>query len=107
MAKKEVLIRLLIEIEGEMKDRDLWSEIPPQPDAFESTVPFFTDRMAFTDWLQWVFVARFQALLEGDHPLPPKSSVHPMAEEMFRELSVNTDPLLNLIAAFDRELSGE
>lgn len=106
MAKKDVLIRLLIEIETEMKARDLWSEAPPEPTAFESNVPFFADRMAFTDWLQWVFVARFQALLEGDHPLPGASSIHPMAEEMFKELTEETDLLLNLIAAFDRELSG-
>ncbi|MDX1696038.1 MAG: YqcC family protein [Ketobacteraceae bacterium] len=98
---------LLIEIETEMKDQALWSQEPPARSAFASTVPFYADTMAFTDWLQWVFVVRFRELLEGGHPLPDKSAVHPMAEEMFRDLSQETDALLNLIAAFDRELSGD
>ena len=105
LARQEKLSNLLIQIENEMKSLDLWSRSPPAEDAFQSSAPFCADTMAFTDWLQWVFVFRFRVLIENEHPLPEKSDIHPMAEEMFKPLSQDTDALLELIATFDRELS--
>lgn len=106
MADRQLLYALLKNIETEMRELDWWLESPPDPDAFESEVPFFADRMQFHQWLQWVFVARFRAIIDGGHPLPPQCAVHPMAEEMFKQNSEYTDPLLALIKRFDQEVNG-
>ncbi|MCG8668166.1 MAG: YqcC family protein [Pseudomonadales bacterium] len=105
MADIQLLKALLKNIETEMREIDLWSEQPPAASAFESQIPFFADSMLFGQWLQWVFVARFQALLEGGHPLPPKCDIHPMAEEAFKEVQAYTDPLLALLKRFDEEIN--
>ncbi len=103
MADKELLLSLLINLETEMREIDLWETQAPPPSAFESTLPFFYDTMNFSQWLQWVFVARFRAILEGGHPLPPGCEVAPMAEEYFKELEVYSDPILGLLRRFDGE----
>ena len=106
VANQEILSTLLVRIENEMKALDLWSRSPPAAEAFQSNEPFCADTMAFTDWLQWVFVSRFRVLIDNDHPLPEKSAIQPMAEEMFKSLAQNTDGLVELLGEFDRELSG-
>ena len=75
----ELLYTLLTDIEQELKALALWNAQPPPAHAFDSTAPFFADRMDFDQWLQWVFLARFRALLDGAHPLPDKCDIAPMA----------------------------
>ena len=100
------LRELLQAIEVEMKALEYWSQQPPALDSFQSSVPFFADTMAFEHWLQWVFLPRFLALLDHGHPLPEKAAIHPMAEEMFKSRLSDTEKLLGLLLAFDRELNG-
>lgn len=105
MADRAALRRLLQAVESEMKTLELWADQPPAAVAFQSTTPFFADTMAFQEWLQWVFLPRFQQLLDQDHPLPDKAAIQPMAEEMFKALSLDTNSLLGLLGEFDSELS--
>ena len=74
---------------------------PPEPEAFDSEVPFFADTMVFTDWLQWVFVARFRAILEGGHRLPGACTVAPMAEEALSGLEEDTEALTQVLREID------
>lgn len=99
--RRDALKKILVELETEMRERDLWEGSPPPPDAFDSTTPFCADTMDFSQWLQWVFIARFRALLGGGHPLPAVCDISPMAEEALRGLDADTDGILRLLAGFD------
>lgn len=103
MADRELLLSLLINLETELREIGLWDAHSPPTSAFESQLPFFYDTMNFGQWLQWVFVARFRAILDGEHPLPPSCDVAPMAEEYFKELDVYSDPIVGLLRRFDEE----
>ena len=95
------LTLLLDQMQAELTRLSLWETLPPEPAAFESATPFFADTMDFTQWLQWVFIARFRALLSASHPLPAQCDVAPLAEEALKGLDQPTDTLLALIREFD------
>ena len=84
-----------------MRRQALWQGVPPSEQAFESQLPFFADRMVFTEWLQWVFVARMRAILEGHHPLPEHCQIAPMAEEALRGMNTETKGIILILTAFD------
>lgn len=98
---RQQLNELLDALEREMRARDLWQGTPPPRDAFDSNVPFFADQMAFTEWLQWVFVARFRAIVEGGHPLPDNCQVAPMAEEALRGMDTDVSRITTLLVEVD------
>ena len=101
MTKRTQLANLLNDLQTEMDQQGLWEQQPPAPAAFNSSTPFFADTMAFSQWLQWVFIARFRALLAEQHPLPAQCDVAPMAEEALKEFPQDTDNLVALLAEFD------
>ena len=78
MADRTLLLALLINLETEMREMGLWEPQSPPASAFDSQVPFCYDTMNFAQWLQWVFIARFRAILEGSHPLPQNCDVVPI-----------------------------
>ena len=98
---RDNLSRLLDQLETEMRQQALWQGSPPPRQAFESSVPFFADRMAFTEWLQWVFVARMRAIIEGGHPLPENCQIAPMAEECLRGMQVDTRRITLILTELD------
>lgn len=102
---RALLLALLDELEKELRHIDLWQGQPPAAEAFESSVPFFADTMDFSQWLQWVFIARFRAIIAGDHPLPRSCDVKPMAEEAMDHAQGRTHHLLALLEDFDRQFS--
>jgi uncharacterized protein YqcC (DUF446 family) len=92
---------LLDQIEQEMRQLDLWTGQPPEAAAFSSTTPFFADCMGFEQWLQWVLVARFRALIDGALPLPSRCQIAPMAEESLRHLQYDLSLLFALLHELD------
>ncbi|MCH2558937.1 MAG: YqcC family protein [Alcanivorax sp.] len=99
--QRQALAGLLNDMQAEMEGLRLWDTLPPEPAAFQSATPFFADTMKFTQWLQWVFIARFRAILAEDHPLPAQCDVAPLAEETLRDVPEDTDRLVALIRDFD------
>ena len=97
------LHQLLNDIEAELQQLELWTSAPPPASAFDSTMPFFADRMAFEQWLQWVFIARFRALLDGARALPDQCNVAPMAEEALKPHAGKTAVLIALLEKFDQQ----
>lgn len=95
------LTDLLDNIENELQTLSLWDSQPPPSSAFESSTPFFADKMAFQQWIQWVFIARFRALIEGNLPLPAQCGIAPMAEEAFKGNEQDVTRLLKFIRDFD------
>ncbi len=98
---------LLNQIESELKASDLWALVAPDEQAMQSTAPFFCDTMPLESWLQFVFLPRMRALVEGRLPLPQQIAVCPMAEEAFKHLENRTLLLINRIADLDELLSGK
>jgi dTDP-4-dehydrorhamnose 3,5-epimerase len=96
---------LLAEIEHEMRQLDLWSAMPPDPDALSSHLPFCCDTLPFEGWLQYLFLPRMHALIDGNQPLPENCEILPMATEAFKKEASLAIPLLLRIAEIDRVLS--
>jgi uncharacterized protein YqcC (DUF446 family) len=101
--RRDRLVQLLNEIEQELRALEAWSSQPPAQHAFKSSAPFFADRMPFEQWLQWVMVARFRALIEGELQLPENCQIAPMAEESLSHLSGDVSTLIRLLTAFDAQ----
>lgn len=91
--------QLLNEIEQEMQRLALWQTLPPNPDAFLSEQPFSIDTMTASEWLQWVFLPRMNALIEGNFDIPRNFVLYPYFEEALQEQSAIT--LLCLIKQLD------
>lgn len=103
---KQQMHHALNNIELEMRRLDLWSACPPAMSAFESEIPFFLDTMALHEWMQWVFVARFRALLEGNLPLPPSCNVAPVLGEYCCVNVVSGENWVAWVEHFDQLVSG-
>jgi uncharacterized protein YqcC (DUF446 family) len=98
---------LLLDIELQLRTLALWSHTPPPATAFASQAPFCCDSMPFAQWLQFVFLPRMRALIDGGLPLPTQISVCPMAEEAFAPYDAAALVLINRIADLDELLSGK
>lgn len=98
---------LLTELEIELKRLDLWSVLPPDVAAMNSTAPFCCDTMPLENWLQYIFLPRMQALIAAQLALPTKVSILPIAEEAFKSQAITAQPLLSIIKRIDCSLSGE
>lgn len=100
------LALLLVEIEGSLRGLSLWDAAPPAPERLASEVPFCHDTLEFYQWLQWIFIPRFRALLDGGLPLPAACAIAPLAEQTFAELAADTDPLVAQLRRFDEIVTG-
>ncbi len=75
------LSALLHSLEEEMKSAQLWQfdgVLPPV-----GVEPFSIDTMNFPQWLQAVFIPRFNELISTKRTLPQKLALSPMAEVYF------------------------
>lgn len=96
---------LILELEREMRALGLWEAEPPPPAALRSTQPFAIDTLRFTQWLQWVFIARIATMIEQGEALPRDCAIAPLAETVFEELELDTARLLDLLGQMDRRLT--
>lgn len=97
--------QLLLALEEELKRLDFWRTQPPSAAALASRQPFCIDRLDLDQWLQWLFIPRLRALLEGGRPLPEECGVTPVAEEYFRDADADCRHLLVLIEKIDARVS--
>ncbi len=103
----EIQISLhLANVERGMRALDLWEAVAPAPERLASEVPFCHDTLEFRQWLQWIFIPRFRALLEGGHALPAQCGVAPIAEIAFADMDADTGELLEQLRAIDRLVTG-
>jgi len=104
MSREQQLSLLLVEIRSEMETIGLWQPEPPAPEALASTQPFCVDTLDFSEWVQWLLLPRLEMMIQEQLPLPQNSEIHPMAEEVFKQLEEDTDRLLELISQLDQTL---
>lgn len=87
-------------IEAEMRRVGLWSEAPPAPEAFEFRQAFAIDTMAFSQWLQWVFLPRVRSIISERGQFPSTSMVGAQAVREF-DGAGEADELVTLLSRFD------
>jgi uncharacterized protein YqcC (DUF446 family) len=100
-ARHEGIRVQLLRVESELRRLDVWESFPPAPERLASVVPFCHDTLAFTQWVQWVFLPRFHAVIEGNHPLPSASAIVPVAEIGVEGLRGDADALLDAFREID------
>ena len=93
------LAALLIDIEAQLRQLNLWDEEPPPEEALASTQPFAVDTLTLPQWLQFIFLPTIRYLLEEELELPAQCGIAPMAEEFFRGTRM---PVVELIAVLER-----
>lgn len=98
---------LSIDIEEEMRTLRQWEGGVPGTEALSSELPFCFDTLMFNQWLQWIFLPRIRAVVEGEAPLPEKSEIAPMAEIWVEEQNIASPGyrLLELIREMDRQIT--
>lgn len=69
---------LLIDLECAMRQSQLWQKSAPAIEYQASTVPFAADCLAFTEWLQFVFLPKMHDILDSGSSLPERCAIAPM-----------------------------
>jgi uncharacterized protein YqcC (DUF446 family) len=95
----------LLALEDEMRRLELWQAATPHPTVLASTEPFCVDTMTLPQWLQFVFVPRMTALIEGHEPLPTACAIKPLAEETIARQEDDSGKLLGILGTFDQLLT--
>ena len=86
----------------------MWSSVAPSDEALASTMPFMYDTLKVEEWLQWVFLPRLHALIDGNLDLPSSCSVEPLAEHEWTQRGVaKHGDVLRLIKEIDKLLTIE
>ncbi|SDL07610.1 Uncharacterized conserved protein YqcC, DUF446 family [Franzmannia pantelleriensis] len=95
------LDQALRELEATLKAADLWRVEQPSAEALASQQPFCVDTMELPQWLRYVFVARLDALVDAEAPLPASCSVAPAADVYLRQAQVQAHHLLLVVKAIE------
>lgn len=98
---------LLDQLTQALKSLNLWQTQQPEINALLSSAPFCCDTLSFEQWLQFVFIPKISQMISLGESLPDKISLMPMAEESFKYLSTQADPLLMIIKRIDKTLTGQ
>ncbi|WGL17534.1 YqcC family protein [Microbulbifer bruguierae] len=96
---------LLLELEAELRNLDLWDAESPSAEALASTQPFCVDTLTLPQWLQFVFLPRMSQLVEMEMPLPKECGIAPMAEEFFRGSDLSVAALTGKLTEIDARLA--
>ena len=100
-AAHQQLNRLLLAVEQELREMQLWDQQRPSAEALASNEPFAIDKLSFNQWLQFIFLPRMAEIVEAASALPENCSVAPMAEEFYRAEQVDAISLIRHLAAID------
>lgn len=79
-----LLADLLMDLQMAMQDCGVWGCKQPTQEALQSKAPFCVDTMDFEQWLRFVMIERFKAMLATGSDLPKRCHISPMAEEAFK-----------------------
>ncbi|MEC9483705.1 MAG: YqcC family protein [Halomonas sp.] len=103
MTPHSELDQALTQLESTLRSVDLWNTPCPEAEAFDSREPFCLDTMELPQWLRYVFIARLQALVDAQGPLPVTCDVAPAVEVYLKDARPSTRQLVvSAIAEVDR-----
>lgn len=86
-------------IEAEMRRIGMWQETPLRPEQLNFKQAFAMDTMAFSQWLQFIFLPRVREAIAANQ-FPSSSSVGAQAVREFDGYS-EPDGLISLLSEFD------
>lgn len=101
------LAEALMDVEKELRELRLWSATPPSAEALASQQPFAVDTLDFHQWLQFIFIPRFHAMIQSGARLPAGCGVAPMAEQVFQSAGLHTGPLIAHLQRIDILLTSD
>nr|WP_159063758.1 tRNA pseudouridine(65) synthase TruC [Thaumasiovibrio occultus] len=84
MATKERILQQLDELNRQLEIQGFWQTSAPSEEKLQSTLPFAVDTLTPTEWLQWIFLPRMQALLAQEDADIPAFSIAPYFEEALK-----------------------
>jgi uncharacterized protein YqcC (DUF446 family) len=87
-------------VEAEMKSIGYWSTAALLPEAYDFHQAFAMDTMAFSQWLQFVFIPRVRSIVDQRSEFPAKSMVAAQAVREF-DGDTNATRLVSLLSEFD------
>jgi uncharacterized protein YqcC (DUF446 family) len=93
-------------IEAEMMRIGFWQADPLRPEQYDFKAAFGMDTMAYSQWLQFVFIPRVRALLDGGGPWPATSQVGTQAIREFDGVH-EASTLISLLCEFDALFRGQ
>ncbi len=96
---------VLMDIEKELRQLQLWEFEMISEEALASTEPFAIDTMTFPQWVQFILLPRLYFMIEQQLDLPSYCSVAPMAQEYFSVLNLHSAPLIIHLQKIDRLLT--
>lgn len=102
LSQRYLLQKLLQQLQDELQQKKLWQIERPSEAALNSRAPFAIDTLTFAQWVQFIFIEKLRGLLQANLPLPQSMSVQPMAEEYFKNLSVDSGQIMHIIGEIDR-----
>ncbi len=99
----EIVLAQVGLIEAEMRRIGLWSEEPPSKESFNYALPYAKDSMAFSQWLQFVFLPQVREIVGNYEQLPKSSEIAPAARQQLAGWDKSAH-LLDLLEEFDNLL---
>ena len=105
MNKHLALSALLMDLEAQLRNLNLWQLQRPSEDALASEQPFCVDTLTFPQWLQFIFVERMQVMIAQQLVLPSACQIAPMGEEYFKTADYAVSDILQCLLAIDQLLS--
>lgn len=85
MNKHSQLGMLLIKLEQELVNANLWQVEPVDQKALQSSQPFHHDTLSSQQWLQFIFIARLEQMVKIQMPLPANCDITPYITESLKE----------------------
>tara|TARA_R100000656_G_scaffold116988_1_gene90231 strand:- start:145 stop:471 length:327 start_codon:yes stop_codon:yes gene_type:complete len=98
---------LLIDVEKELRELQLWDAEMMPAEALVSEQPFAVDTMSFPQWLQFIFLPRMYFMIEQKMQLPGNCGIAPMAEQYFSVLKLPSSSLITHLHKIDVLLSSQ
>jgi uncharacterized protein YqcC (DUF446 family) len=95
----------IAEIENEMKRIGYWQSDPLRPEQYEFRSAFAMDTMAFSQWLQFIFIPRVKNMLETGEKFPPDSQNGAQAVREF-DGDDRAQGIVALLSDFDEIIRG-
>jgi uncharacterized protein YqcC (DUF446 family) len=92
--------RRISAIEAEMKRIGYWSPEQLPAEAYDFQRAFAMDTMAFSQWLQFIFIPRVRSIIEQKGDFPSESMVGTQAAREF-DGDGNASELVTLLSEFD------
>lgn len=100
MSKATAAAALLDKIEAELKQIGYWQSTPLPKEKFNNMGAFGMNTMAFSQWLQFVFLPQARKAVSGEREFPASSDVSVQAIREFDGDS-NAGDLVSLLCEFD------